>query len=32
MVEDGTTVATTTIESPTLIKIDYTGGLAQSSR
>jgi len=26
MVENGTTVATTTIESPTLIKIDYTGG------
>jgi hypothetical protein len=26
MVEDGTTVATTTIESPTLITIDYTGG------
>jgi hypothetical protein len=26
MVENGTTVATTTIETPTLIKIDYTGG------
>ena len=26
MVENGTTVATTTIESPTLFKIDYTGG------
>ena len=32
MVENGTVVATTTIESPTLIKIDYTGGLAASSR
>jgi hypothetical protein len=26
MVENGTTVATTTIETPTLFKIDYTGG------
>ena len=26
MVENGITVATTTIETPTVIKIDYTGG------
>jgi hypothetical protein len=32
MVENGTTVATSTIETPTLIKIDYTGGPPAAER